>query len=61
MRHLARQAAGERVRGTDGDSPGVGSRNWSERVRGGPWEPWPERCSDGRWRTPVCEHRTERV
>jgi len=51
MRPLARQAGGERVRWTDGDSPAVGSRNRSERARGAPWEPGLEGCTDGRWRT----------
>jgi hypothetical protein len=61
MRPLARQAAGERVRWTDGDSPAVGSGNRSERARGAPWEPGPEGCTDERWRTPRWENRTGRV
>jgi hypothetical protein len=60
MRALARQAGGERVRGTDGDSPEVGSRNRSERARGAPWGPGPEGCSDRQWGTPRWEHRTGR-
>lgn len=32
MRVLARQAAGERVRGLDGDTPGMGLKDGSERA-----------------------------